>query len=495
MSSANHSHINPLVQLLAAATLLIICTAIYLGNVGVRGSDQYWYLADTETLINDQAPTTNTVFPGFLLRNPDNTNPTAFVHNGPALHLYALVGKITGGFDAWKILNIIFYALAALFTGFAVNVLAGRNAAALATLFYAITPIAVWQTGNLLLETFFTVVSAGIFFIALYAHKKPPAGWALLPFFFIGALSHPMFLLLAVLYCVYALFRKQFLLSLAIVFLLVVAITLSDTWFPSSFQSSMEILITSTIPGKTNMLWQLSDTSVALDAQLIKVKLIDALRMQFAVPQLAPFYISTNLGGLALLWLVFTRFKQLGFYLLVSFIFYGLYVGMAVLMQNQPRYQLLITPVAISAIVLVISQFKSSKILTAVVAIGCLGLLAIDVLLIKRLNSSATAEAATLRMVVNDTRNIDSDARVALFGSDVASRVSLVTSMRPRPTLMVQTNLLSENKINQVLDTFGAEFIISDKLIEETNYNARLLNTISNAGHLGQLHIYTRNTQ
>jgi hypothetical protein len=56
------------------------CLLIASATSGVRGSDQYWYLAGVESLANQVRVATNNLFPSYILRSDPQLDPP-FVHN------------------------------------------------------------------------------------------------------------------------------------------------------------------------------------------------------------------------------------------------------------------------------------------------------------------------------------------------------------------------------------------------------------------------------
>src|SRR5919108_5969848 len=66
--------------LLIVAVLLIFTVLVWIGASGVRGSDQYWYVADVESLIEGHGVQSNEVYPA-AIRDGVTSLPRPFVHN------------------------------------------------------------------------------------------------------------------------------------------------------------------------------------------------------------------------------------------------------------------------------------------------------------------------------------------------------------------------------------------------------------------------------
>ena len=78
--------------------LLII---FLLGEWGLRGTDQYWYISDLESLVDGYGKS-NTVFSGSLLRGYDGNS---FIHQTLILYLLTPLAKIFGSYNSWVIFN------------------------------------------------------------------------------------------------------------------------------------------------------------------------------------------------------------------------------------------------------------------------------------------------------------------------------------------------------------------------------------------------------
>ena len=80
---------------------------IYWGSSsGVRGTDQYWYLADAESLLNGQGVQTNNIFPVSVYKEVPSI-PLPFVHNILNLYFVILPGIFFGAYTSFIIMNIL----------------------------------------------------------------------------------------------------------------------------------------------------------------------------------------------------------------------------------------------------------------------------------------------------------------------------------------------------------------------------------------------------
>ena len=83
------------------AALLWLLIIFLLGEWGLRGTDQYWYISDLESLVNGYGKS-NTVFSGSLLRGYDGNS---FIHQTLILYLLTPIAKVFGSYNSWVIFN------------------------------------------------------------------------------------------------------------------------------------------------------------------------------------------------------------------------------------------------------------------------------------------------------------------------------------------------------------------------------------------------------
>lgn len=61
--------------MLGASTIVFVAVVLFGASGGIRGSDQYWYLDDTETLLRGDAPNSNCLYPRQLLVQGTQVSP------------------------------------------------------------------------------------------------------------------------------------------------------------------------------------------------------------------------------------------------------------------------------------------------------------------------------------------------------------------------------------------------------------------------------------
>ena len=132
-----------------AVSIILILIFLLINSVtGVRGTDQYWYTANTETLMRNEPPITNFRFPGMLLRENIADPVTHFTHNGPLLYINKYLGTLMKGsvVSAWKYSNIFWWLGATLLLYLTLIKLTETNVAALGALLYLTTPCLLYTS-------------------------------------------------------------------------------------------------------------------------------------------------------------------------------------------------------------------------------------------------------------------------------------------------------------------------------------------------------------
>jgi hypothetical protein len=115
---------------------------------GVRGSDQYWYVQDVETLGLRGSHLTNVVFPATLTWAPRRI-PPPFIHNILPLYLVAPLVPALGAYKAWVLANALGLLAIAFCAALAVRRLTGSSGAAVAAACACISlPSSAWLTSQ-----------------------------------------------------------------------------------------------------------------------------------------------------------------------------------------------------------------------------------------------------------------------------------------------------------------------------------------------------------
>src|SRR5262245_9247276 len=138
--------------LLAVAVAAIFIVLVWVGTSGVRGSDQYWYVADVESLIDGHGVQTNEIYP-VTVRYEVGTLHRPFVHHILNTYGVALPALHFGSYGCWIAVNLA----SSLLTSFlifctVVRFTDSRTAALAVSASYLLLPLTVWLTTQPLAE-------------------------------------------------------------------------------------------------------------------------------------------------------------------------------------------------------------------------------------------------------------------------------------------------------------------------------------------------------
>ncbi len=152
---------------IVAAGLLAVGLTVLAASGGIRGSDQYWYASDVDSIVHGDL-TTNTVLPVGLL-GPGGHVPPAFIHNVLSLYLAAIPALLVGSFNGWLVLDIVATLLSAVLIYLTAKRYAARWAALLCAAAYPLLPITLWQASQPLAETSLSLFAALFVFLVAVA--------------------------------------------------------------------------------------------------------------------------------------------------------------------------------------------------------------------------------------------------------------------------------------------------------------------------------------
>jgi hypothetical protein len=408
------------------ALVVAIVVTLYAASGGVRGSDQYWYLTDTEALARDHVLTSNTVFPVALL-GPDPTIPPPFIHNVLSVYLAAVPAIVVGAFDGWLVLGLLSTFGAAGLIFLAARTVAPRWPSILVAVTYPLLPIAVWHSAQPLAEAS-TALFAALAMYALSVAGRATVRW---------------FLLLLALGLLY-LSRESYLPLLLVApigFLLVRAGGGKGSWRPAippaiglgvvalaivvisqsvvpadNVRFSYGRLLHSAVPGSTSNMFFNFDLSPAnladrlpFDGSLLLAKLGGHLAEQFVTfdsPAFAAFYWGFNLLvliALVMLWR-FRRQDPQRIVIVGALGFAAIHFATLVLFQNQARYLLPAIPGLLVVLAVALASIDAvARPLARHVVPAILGLTlvlgAADVVLARTLRSDAVATGESQQAV------------------------------------------------------------------------------------------------
>jgi hypothetical protein len=336
----------------ALAVVFIFIVLVGIGMSGVRGSDQYWYVADVESLINGRGIQTNEVYP-VSIRGEVAPLPRPFVHNILNIYVVALPALLFGAYGGWIVVNVFSSLLTAFLIFFTIVRLVDSRAVAMTfAVSYLLLPVTVWLTTQPLAEASIAPLVA----LAVYLYVTASAGywrWALL-----------MVVAALLVYC-----RESFVLLLPLIPLAYVVHTAprrvgtlaraaglavfgGALWLlgkhlfePHISVSYLQVLSSGVSDYSSNSYFRLSSEPPTISA--IVAKAIRGLEIQFLRinARYFLFYLPFNLMALAPLVLVLReRAADVGRVAAAGLVFVGLHLITATVVQNQFRYLLVATP-------------------------------------------------------------------------------------------------------------------------------------------------------
>ena len=450
-------------------TILLVGVLVLYGSNGLRGTDQYWYVGDTQSIIDgDTSSTTTIFFPGPLLREQTIQRPNYVLHNSFMLPMAAFLGQVTGAYAGWIILNFVFHVLISFCVFFSGRRFLDDSEASLLACLYLVSPIAVWQTINPLLEMSLAAVTGVCVFAYIHREKKI-ARYLLAITLSIGVVSHPIFIIPALSWLLVSctvLLRKS-IDNIFYIFtftaLLVISFFAKDNLFPSSFQPTLEAIVSSAVPGKSNMFWHYSDVQFPIDFNFIFNKFVIAVSTHFTSLKFSPFFMFTNLAVVGLIYLMFFKHKNKVVYIVPAVMFLGLYAAMIVLQQTHPRYQQIVAPVTFVVLVMAASELNRVMVKRLVMAL-LIPLFVVDAMLVHRSREESIAEKKDIDSLISVSELMGTEARVVAV--DVYPHNPITYVLAPREILSVRTDLLSKKKIEEAIQLFSPTHVISTKDID-----------------------------
>jgi len=463
---------------------------------GLRGSDQYQYAADVETLRKNHSPLTNLFFPAKIVRNhavQEDTN--YFSHNGPLLHIVAKSTNRLNVHTTWILLNCLFHLITALAIYIIARSHTSISIAVVVTALYFTSPIAFWQASNVLQEQFYGALVALCLIGYYFRHNLLII--ALLPLcYFIGALSHPIFVLAGLLHALWLVVSslmnrdyKPLIIGLLTLLAIFVAMTFNTQWFPTQFQPGMKEIITSAIPNYSNMVYHFQPLPPEITPGLMLDKLYAAIKMQFFSIKNIPFYIFTNIAGFGLLLLLYLSLikRSISLYIVAPLaILFGAYIGMIVLQQNHARFQQIISPATFLVFAFVLHQIKFDLIKPLFIVV-CL-LLTLDAVYAQYLKKQTILQSAAINEMSSSLGPLETSSKIVSI--NVRQHGALAYALRPNKVLTINTRLMDNAAIVSAIELFNAEYILlkgENEIFNEEDLN---LQTEVDNQHFGKLKLY-----
>ena len=477
--------------------ITIAVIAAYLAVPSARGTDQFWYIADTETIAETGRNHSNLTMPGVVLRENTGSPPTWFYHNGPLLYLNAFIASLTKveTYTIWKFNNFLFFLCSALLVSLIVGTATSRQFGFYAFALYSLSPLNIWLAVNALQEIFYALLFAVQLYITL-RHRDSVIGFlVLLATLVVGAYSHPFFKLMTLSIAVIYLLDKRYLAGAALT-LALAGVVLTDTLiFPSSFPPDISTLIAYSVPGKSNSLWHQSDYNLTVTPALLLQKLTTALTIQFTDLSAPILSLLTYLSVPAFLLLVFRRSHISTTLLTLCFIAFSLYAGIVILLQFQVRYQQIIAPAAVILVTIALFAFFKNRAISIVVVLA-VAFFAIDLKLISRARTDSALFNQSSNKFAEFIERFPTDDRVAFINErSLGTYLHLVSAARPRQTMVIGTGWLSDDNYHRAIELFEPNVLIYSESERNKSQFSDNLTEISDFHKVGKLYYEIPKTQ
>ena len=259
--------------------LLII---FLLGEWGLRGTDQYWYISDLESLVDGYGKS-NTVFSGSLLRGYDGNS---FIHQTLILYLLTPLAKVFGAYNSWVIFNFtsMFFSSILIYKSM-IKLNAGVIRAWIAFGIFLSNPITIFIIGEPLVEaTQPMFISLILYFLVSiqspleYQNERSIIKILAVVFFIllldlIWPIYFPMVIII-ILYFIYISFKSGFYIYLfsAIVFIFLYATTKIVLLSGGDIPNIEDLIMNGTVNGNNTEFWlNKSKTDFSFDPAMSKI--------------------------------------------------------------------------------------------------------------------------------------------------------------------------------------------------------------------------------
>lgn len=349
--------------------LAYVCI-VWFGASGVRGSDQYWYVADVQSLIDGRGVQSNNVFPVSVIENVENI-PRPFVHNTPNIYLPVLPGKIMGAYHGWIFINIISSLLTSLLIYKIIKRFVNYRYALLSALIYLLLPAVTVASLQPLLEVSIAPLVGLVIYLYLDS-KDNFSRWLLLTITAtVLILCRESFLPLLILIPIAYLFQQgiktKYLIRSSVLLLVgLLILTLTKHLFQPNVSVPILRTITNAVPGRTtnmdayfNLANQPLSFSVLMESLWIKG--IYGLKQQFLTlnKEGLLFYLPFNLMIIGSLIPLIKSNKALlrNKVIISTYTLVAIHFLTIVIMQKQYRYMLPTLPALVMTTGLLISNY------------------------------------------------------------------------------------------------------------------------------------------
>ena len=470
-----------LLFLLPLAMLIFILLAGYGASGGVRGSDQYWYVDDTNALLTGKGPISNSIYPATIFRETQLNLPRPFVHNFPIIYIIWPIAVLLGSFNGWIFTNLLCSFLSALLIGLTVKRSTGdSNAAIGAGLFYCLLPVVFWNSLQALSEPSLALFVSFFIWIYVCEPKKLSFRRFILLTFVTGLLFLSKsnfillfpFILLSFLIPEFkihteSLSRKNLFSILVLIAILFFFLILSHFFFESNFDYSyIDALMLNTSIYPTNMDQYYNPEGLKFSLLPFLSKVVQNLKTQITGGNLVNFLLfylpfNASVAGIIILAL---RKRIIDRAVQAAAVFVGIFLITIAVVQNQLRYQLMAWPAIIVALFhLAQTQglLKPAKWKTAFILVLVLGAGVVFFAMAREVKNSGETEAKIVNEIQRLTKIIPESSRVLLINRSEKQLIG--HALWPRLVVYTKPDFYSQEQFRYLMDKADCGWLLAQK--------------------------------
>ncbi len=438
-------------RLFLIPTGIFILLVVY-ASPDYRGDDQYWYLADVETLLQGGPAVTNNVYPVHVFSD-DYPQPVPFVHHTLNLYCVLPAAWLFGVFPGWLITNLIASIITALVIALMVARFTGLWTSLVAYSIYLFLPLTIRQTSQMNAEATITPwVALGVWLYVWAFEKK--SYWVILTG--VACIAYccrlvfvPIVLVLPFVYLWHnrPMRRTNLLIAFGMMIISVTTIIMSPTLFPEAVPNSIADTLNTKIPSLTdNMYAYFRLSPIPVTAEHLWHKCSTNLVQQVfpAAWRWQIFYLPFNLTVLLACGLWFRNSSHPQRRLVhCGVVLFGIHLLTVMLTQNTFRYLLISTPALLPAAVILVSRWKvvsASSVTKGLIFTGTILMMSANGLLVHSLRRNAIRESETretIQTMLYQTIGPQDKVIVEAISNEY---LLLGYVLRPRSVLFVQSN-------------------------------------------------------
>ncbi|MEI8204590.1 MAG: hypothetical protein WCH34_16335 [Bacteroidota bacterium] len=436
--------------LLFIVILLFIIAVINISSGGIRGTDQYWYIADVESLMHGKNKT-NDLYSGLIMGDSSYLLLRPFIHNVLSLYLVLPFAFIFGSYTGWVVLNSISVLIAAFMILWTINRITGNLLYSLYGFsIFLLNPIILWHTTQPLAEASVTPFVAAVVAICASAQLDFKRTFGIIIILVLANMVRgvffPLLILMPFVYFYLNYSKKSFWKSLFLFLMLIVTTILLIKFQLIIFGESpfgLKDLLMNALPGGSNMDFYLFEKVHSIDWALVSNKFINSIQKQlWSGDQWFLFYLSFNIMSILLLYKICNQ-NSLSLQVIVfALMLLMIHIATVLIHQNQFRYMLIPFPAVLVGSVLVIEKnFNLSDIvLKRILFIVIIGLFALSLPLAIKSRSDAQKDFVLRQQIERKVSHIvGKTGRIILCG-ETGYSIKAAYTLRPRVIIEFPSN-------------------------------------------------------